>query len=609
MKRLKAGSVNSISFIRNISYTINSFDVTFEKVVGGTVLTLFELQDELGLAVCSDFIVLNLDLVSNTIEGGEYYMTVTNAGGSTTYLCEVQSYQYNTHGTDIYADSVVLSGDVTGSVAVENTDAVTPEQGGTTSGGSTSTDTSTDTSTGTSGGGSLPWGDIGVVFNNGYIDGSSDPFYIVDVEQDLVSFRIKDIPQVNGKDYSLNITFTDSDNNTFTVVKTHGTISSTNSRTSTIQNLSTRGLNYGDVWDVEVVVTQGGNTYSTFNFNVLMPPSIDLYMADSLTNATAYRSTETDTTARIDLYNDTLIGSPNLYAYVNENTQCTMQLLSNDSHKSFVNYSTFSESFTQNIVSESFTAPVGQMTEIKNAYPFKTLDDSAFSHSTVNVVCSWVVDGQTISEDVSLWTAPDGSLSYYQTDATINRTFTLRHRSEHTITLNGNDYVIESEVPVVLNRPNDPTNKVAYNTIYTPPLYELYLGFVGIPNVFDPATSTFSGGQITSPIASYFDDQQSGVAGNVKVLTRETYTDGTVIEVENKSLFFAAGVSGTRQYYNNIQSGIDPIARVSFSQEDTTKTLDNMIVWFGFNEYGTNNTYYYDVDNGSANSPEFYFEP
>ena len=246
------------------------------------------------------------------------------------------------------------------------------------------------------------------------------------------------------------------------------------------------------------------------------------------------------------------------------------------------------------------------MTEIKNAYPFKTLDDSAFSHSVVNVVCSWVVNGQTISEDVSLWTSPDGSLSYYQTDASINRVFTLRHRSEHTITLNSNNYDIESEVPVVLSRPNDPTNKVTYNSLYG--VYELYIGFAGIPSVFDPATSTLSGGEVASPTANYFDEQGAGATGYVKVLTRETYTDGTVIEVENKSLFFNVGATGTIYYYNNYQNGSNPYARVSFAQEDTTKTLDNIVVWFGFKEIGTNNIYYYDVDNGSANSPEFYFE-
>lgn len=110
MKRLKAGAVNSISFIKNIGYAINSFDVTFEKVVGGTALTLSNLQDNLNLDSCSDFIVLNLDLLSNTIEGGEYYMTISNEGSSTTYLCEVESYAYRTIGSDIYSDSVVLGG-------------------------------------------------------------------------------------------------------------------------------------------------------------------------------------------------------------------------------------------------------------------------------------------------------------------------------------------------------------------------------------------------------------------------------------------------------------------------------------------------------------------
>lgn len=108
MKRLKVGAVNSISFIRNIQYTINSFDVTFEKVVGGTALTLPDLQDQLGLGNCSDFIVLNLDLISNSLEGGEYYLTVSNEGASSTYLCEVESYGYQSLGSSIYGDSVVI---------------------------------------------------------------------------------------------------------------------------------------------------------------------------------------------------------------------------------------------------------------------------------------------------------------------------------------------------------------------------------------------------------------------------------------------------------------------------------------------------------------------
>jgi hypothetical protein len=130
MKRLKSGAVNSISFIKNIGYTINSFDVSFEKVVGSTALTLTDLQDSLELDSCSDFIVLNIDLLSNTIEGGEYYMTISNGNTSTSYLCEVENYQYNTHGTDIYSDSVVFSNDVTFEDSVENTDpSGTPVEG------------------------------------------------------------------------------------------------------------------------------------------------------------------------------------------------------------------------------------------------------------------------------------------------------------------------------------------------------------------------------------------------------------------------------------------------------------------------------------------------
>lgn len=120
MKRLKVGAVNSISFIRNLSYTINSFDVTFEKVVGGSALTLSALSDQLNLDSCSDFIVLNLDLISNQLEGGEYYLTISNEGSSSTYLCEVESYGFDTLGSDIYGDSVVVGDpDLSGLSALE----------------------------------------------------------------------------------------------------------------------------------------------------------------------------------------------------------------------------------------------------------------------------------------------------------------------------------------------------------------------------------------------------------------------------------------------------------------------------------------------------------
>lgn len=127
MKRLKTGAVNSISFIRNISYTTNSFDVQFEKVVGGTILSLSNLQDVNNLDSCKDFIVLNIDLVTNFVEGGEYYMTITNtgAGGSATYLCEIEeSYFNNSASTGIYADSVRLVDATTDVVKNQNSSSV-----------------------------------------------------------------------------------------------------------------------------------------------------------------------------------------------------------------------------------------------------------------------------------------------------------------------------------------------------------------------------------------------------------------------------------------------------------------------------------------------------
>lgn len=112
MKRLKTGVVNTLSFVKLSTFTVNSFDVTLEKVVGTGSLTITNLTDLNNLDSCKDFIQINIDLISNDIEGGEYELTITNSGDSYKYLTEVQNYQYNTLGTGIYANSVVLSNEV-----------------------------------------------------------------------------------------------------------------------------------------------------------------------------------------------------------------------------------------------------------------------------------------------------------------------------------------------------------------------------------------------------------------------------------------------------------------------------------------------------------------
>ena len=84
MKRLKAGVVNTLSFVKLSSFTVNSFDVTLDKVVGTGSLTITNLTDLNNLDSCKDFIQINIDLLSNDIEGGEYELTITNRGDSST---------------------------------------------------------------------------------------------------------------------------------------------------------------------------------------------------------------------------------------------------------------------------------------------------------------------------------------------------------------------------------------------------------------------------------------------------------------------------------------------------------------------------------------------
>ena len=112
MKRLKTGVINTLSFVKLSSFTVNSFDVTLEKVVGTGSLTITNLTDLNNLDSCKDFIQLNVDLINNDLEGGEYELTITNQGSSYKYLTEVQDYQYNNLTTGIYSDSVVLSNQV-----------------------------------------------------------------------------------------------------------------------------------------------------------------------------------------------------------------------------------------------------------------------------------------------------------------------------------------------------------------------------------------------------------------------------------------------------------------------------------------------------------------
>ena len=106
MKRLKKGVVNTLSFVKLSSFTVNSFDVTLDKVVGTGSLTITNLTDLNNLDSCKDFIQINRDLLSNDIEGGEYELTITNDGDSYKYLTEVQDYTVTQTGSGIYGSTV-----------------------------------------------------------------------------------------------------------------------------------------------------------------------------------------------------------------------------------------------------------------------------------------------------------------------------------------------------------------------------------------------------------------------------------------------------------------------------------------------------------------------
>ena len=109
MKRLKTGVVNTLSFVKLGDFTVNSFDVTLTKVVGAGNLNLTALTDVNNLDSCKDFISINIDLLSNDLEGGEYILTLSNNGNDYNFLAQVQDYTTTQTGTGIYGSTVRFS--------------------------------------------------------------------------------------------------------------------------------------------------------------------------------------------------------------------------------------------------------------------------------------------------------------------------------------------------------------------------------------------------------------------------------------------------------------------------------------------------------------------
>lgn len=552
MKRLKAGSVNSISFIRNLSYTINSFDVTFEKVVGGTVLTLSDIQDELGLAICSDFIVLNIDLLSNTIDGGEYYMTISNEGGSTSYLCEVQSYQYNTHGTDIYADSVVLSGDVTGSVTVENSEAVVPEVGGTTSEDTVSFDLEIyDANYGTI------EGDIHLRTDNWAILARA-----TSAHTDIKKFRV---------------VLTDSSGNTATEVIAKNSNANTDIYFVDIDDES---INFGDIGTLhyEGLDVNDDVVYTITSRKIYIPPKIEMFVAESLTAANNMLSGNSPTINVIESINTSTY---NLYAYVHDN---------------FSNVAATIKSRKLNVVLGgmptslgTFTPPTmptttGVMTELSTDIVPTLSDLNLGVESVVDLFFyAWYEYSDGVRTPL-INNLADTYNTLYSVEANKVR---ITPYEEETYTVDGFTFTTEGYSPIIHS----------YSRMGTDDL-------TSFPNAnnLDPFLALNIGdGQFTVDIRN-----------NVKLLRiQQTFTDGTVLE-ETLDAFQLRGTS-THYASSQISGGLIWTAAPNAGYDyhiyvftlDNSKTLYQTKLWIKMDEAIDK---WYHIDNGSPESPQYRFD-
>jgi hypothetical protein len=278
MKRLKTGVVNTLSFVKLSSFTVNSFDVTLDKVVGTGSLTITNLTDLNNLDSCKDFIQINIDLLSNDLEGGEYELTITNDGDSYKYLTEVQDYQYNTLSTGIYSDSVVISDKIT--------------------------------SGGDNGGGSV--NELFTVNLQGITDGND--YYVNN--QFLIGASLENINPIVT---DLTIFYTDSQGGTASkTISTNGL-----SSRSLLIDLSQESVALGDVGSFVFngLNSSGTVLYTSDSYNSLVPPKVELYIAKTLSEANTQQST--------NVYNDiniykTNTSTYNLYAFVENNNSASI---------------------------------------------------------------------------------------------------------------------------------------------------------------------------------------------------------------------------------------------------------------------------------------------
>lgn len=78
---VKGSASETLSFVRDNSWTVNDFTLTFTKTVADDVsFSLTSLADENALESCTPFITLPVDLSTQADADGEYVVVLSNEG-------------------------------------------------------------------------------------------------------------------------------------------------------------------------------------------------------------------------------------------------------------------------------------------------------------------------------------------------------------------------------------------------------------------------------------------------------------------------------------------------------------------------------------------------
>jgi hypothetical protein len=473
MKRLKTGAVNTLSFVKNIGYVVNEFDVTLEKVVGNGTLSLTELQDLNGLDTCKDFIQLNIDLVANSLEGGEYYLTLTNGSSSVKYLCNVESYSYQVHGTDIYSDSVVL-----GSTDLSNLNSGQSSDSGSTAGGTGSTGSSGSTS---------PSFDV-EIWDPEY-GTLSEPYQ---VRTDNWTW-IASISNISSSIQKLRAVIEDSSANIITKTQAKSSIN------QIMFDIENEAINFGDVAQVkyEGLDADDNVLYTSSIYTVYIPAKVQMYVAESLADA---NDMQLNGRAPINYIESVNTETYNLYVYVEENYgNLTIDFQAINAGTDASVYPIFGFN------PPSFSGSNQVMTEVAtNVRP-------SLATATAEVTTYFFAgfewsDGTTTPVQNGFYAA-----NY---SAGANKIVSLPY-AEETITIDGDTFTLKGYSPIVFNNAgittNDPTllritvgdGNYNYDLLNRTSIIKVQQGYTDGTVLEETITSNFS--IVGSPPASSFD--------------------------------------------------------------------------------------------------------